>query len=153
MHSFLSFAVWDVLMSFCLTIEQFVSRTMRYLTDMPLIAYSFSSRYHPQSNGVIEDFHNSFKQMLAQVIAMLCFPRTVTGTYKQSCSHTGKLRRKVPGFQVTNCVWRQYTGQVLIVERHLSTYKRAWVQDVQYISGSGEEAHSHRLQTCKRKSC
>lgn len=43
--------------------SQFVSWTMRSFTDMLSNAQTFSSWYHPQSNGVIKNFHSSLKQM------------------------------------------------------------------------------------------
>lgn len=46
--------------------SQFISYTMRSFTDMLSIAQTFSLRYHPQSNRVIENFHSTFKQMLAK---------------------------------------------------------------------------------------
>lgn len=49
--------------------SQFISYTMRSFTDMLSIAQTFSLRYHPQSNRVIENFHSTFKQMLAKVTA------------------------------------------------------------------------------------
>lgn len=49
--------------------SQLISLTMRSFTDMLSIAQMFSSRHHPQSHSVIENFHTTLKHMLAKVTA------------------------------------------------------------------------------------
>lgn len=48
---------------------QFVSKTMQSFTDILGTAQTFSSRYHAQSNGILENFHHTLKQMVAKVTA------------------------------------------------------------------------------------
>lgn len=40
-----------------------------FVNDMLSVPQTFNSRYHHQLNGVIENFHNTLKQMLVKVTA------------------------------------------------------------------------------------
>lgn len=81
--------------------SQFISQTMRSFTNMLSIAQTFSLRYHPQSNGVIENFHNPLKQMLANVTVNS--PRTGIGTYQQFCSFIERYLRKTVAIVAISC--------------------------------------------------
>lgn len=49
--------------------SQFVSRTMRSITDKLSKSQTFSCIYHLRSNGIIEKIHCCLKQMLSKVTA------------------------------------------------------------------------------------